>query len=203
MNLFTQKVLNSIVQIILFSLVPFIWWCITARKECSFFQWIGLKTTLDAKRNKTAIWTVCTCIAFLILSVLILYMIRNIETATSEFSGLGLKVLPAIIVYAFFNTSLPEEILFRGFLLKRFACKFGFSVGNILQSALFGLLHGVMFFSFAGVLKTVIIILFTSGIGWSMGYINEKRANGSILPSWCIHAIANAFSGICTAFMLF
>ena len=36
-----------------------------------------------------------------------------------------------------------------------------------------------------------------------MGFVNEKKAGGSILPSWCIHAVANLFSGICSAFMLF
>jgi len=35
-----------------------------------------------------------------------------------------------------------------------------------------------------------------------MGYINEKKADGSILPSWSIHAIANIFSGVCSAFLL-
>jgi hypothetical protein len=36
-----------------------------------------------------------------------------------------------------------------------------------------------------------------------MGYVNEKKAGGSIIPGWCIHAIANIFSGACAAFSLF
>ena len=46
-------------------------------------------------------------------------MIKGIETATSEFTGLGIMAIPAIVVYAAFNTAFPEELLFRGFLLKR------------------------------------------------------------------------------------
>lgn len=36
MNLFINKVISSILQIILFAIIPFIWWCITARKQQSF-----------------------------------------------------------------------------------------------------------------------------------------------------------------------
>ena len=43
MNLFINKVISSILQIILFAIIPFIWWCITARKQQSFTKWIGLK----------------------------------------------------------------------------------------------------------------------------------------------------------------
>ena len=39
-------------------------------------------------------------------------------------------------------------------------------------------------------------------IAYGMGYINEKKAQGSIVPSWLIHAAANIFSGLCAAFML-
>lgn len=203
MNLLVQKVLNSMVQIILFAFIPLIWWCITARKKCSFFQWIGLKRISSSKENKSVPWTVGTTIVFLVVSVFILYTVRNIETAASEFSGLGMKALPGILVYAILNTSFPEEIFFRGFLLKRLSHQFGFPVGNAVQSVLFGLLHGAMFLALTGVLQTILILGFTGGIAWCMGYINEQKAEGSILPSWFIHAIANIFSGICSAFLLF
>ena len=40
MALFMQKMLNSAVQIVLFTLIPFVWWCITARKKTGFFQFL-------------------------------------------------------------------------------------------------------------------------------------------------------------------
>ncbi|MDE6005524.1 MAG: CPBP family intramembrane metalloprotease [Oscillospiraceae bacterium] len=203
MNLLTQKILSSIVQILLFALIPFIWWCITARRKINFFQWIGIKRIASPKENKTALWIVGTTIVFLAVSVFILYTVRNIETATSEFLGLGMKALPAVLVYAVLNTSFPEELLFRGFLLKRLSHKFGFLIGNAVQSLLFGLLHGAMFFMLTDIPRAILIIGFTGGIAWCMGYVNEQKADGSILPSWCIHAIANIFSGVCSAFLLF
>ena len=107
MDLFLEKIINSIMQIILFALIPLIWWLITARKDITFSQWIGLKPVSDGKKNKLAIWTLGISVAFILMSVIILYLIRNVETATSVFWGLGIKAVPAIIVYAVFNTSLP------------------------------------------------------------------------------------------------
>ncbi|MCR4897187.1 MAG: CPBP family intramembrane metalloprotease [Lachnospiraceae bacterium] len=197
-----SKLVSSILEIILFSLIPFIWWLITARKECSFFQWIGLKKPEGDKR-KILLWVLCVFLAFLALSVFMLWSVKGVETATADFAGLGAAAIPAILIYAILNTSMPEEILFRGFLLKRSANRFGFTTGNIFQATLFGMMHGIMFWSAAGPLKSILIILFTGGIGWCTGYANEKTAGGSILPGWCIHALANIFSGICSAFLLF
>ena len=203
MNLLFQTLINSVIQIVLFSLIPFIWWLITARKKMNFFEWIGLKKIKDAKENKTVLWTIGAIVAFLALSVFMLMAVRGMETAASEFAGLGFGAVPAILVYAIIKTALPEEIVFRGFILKRVSKKFGFAAGNLVQSILFGIMHGVMFFSAVGLVKALLITVFTGSIGWLMGYINEKKAGGSIIPSWCIHAVANIFSGACSAFLLF
>lgn len=200
MNLFINKVISSILQIILFAIIPFIWWFITARKQQSFPKWIGLKKIEGGK--KTVIAIILVSVAFLASGVLTLYVVRGMETATSEFTGLGAAALPAIVVYAAFNTAFSEELLFRGFLLKRLSNKFGFNIANFIQAFLFGLLHGVMFFTLVGAAKAVLIIAFTGAIAWFMGYVNEKCANGSIIPSWIIHTVSNLFSGICAAFLI-
>lgn len=203
MELAVQKLINSAVQIVLFTLIPFIWWLITARKEMNFFKWIGLKGIKGAKENKTVFWILGIITGFMALSAYMLYSLRDIEMATSDFNGLGAAAIPAILIYAVLNTSLPEEIVFRGFLLKRISAKFGFHAGNTVQALLFGIMHGVMFFSYTGIVKAVVITLFTGVIGWLMGYVNEKKAEGSLIPGWCIHAVANIFSGLCAAFMIF
>lgn len=200
MNLFINKIVSSILQIILFAIIPFIWWLVTARKQQKFSQWIGLKKIEGGKKTLVAI--IIVAVAFLLSGALTLYAIRDVETAASEFAGLGIKAIPAIVVYATFNTAFPEELLFRGFLLKRMEKKFRFSIANLTQALLFGLLHGVMFFSLVGVIKAILIIVFTGAVAWFMGYINEKNSNGSIIPSWIIHTISNLFSGICAAFSI-
>lgn len=202
MVMFVNKIISSIIQIILFAIIPFVWWLITDRKKSHFFEWIGLKRIRVEKEGKILFWLIGTSLAFISSTVLILWLVRNVETATSEFAGLGITAVPAIVVYAVFNTSFPEELLFRGFLLKRLSAKFGFTVGNFVQALLFGIIHGLMFFSVIGIIKAIAVILFTGGIAWVIGYINERKADGAILPGWIIHAAANLFSGICSAFLL-
>ena len=57
-----------------------------------------------------------------------------------------------------------------------------------------------MFVSAAGFLKAILLTVFTAAIAWTMGYINEKKADGSILPGWLIHGATNILSGILSAF---
>ena len=197
-----NKIISSVMQIILFSLIPLIWWLITARKKESFFKWIGLKKIEKENKKSSVVNMLPIAISYLIVSFITIYLIKDIETATSEFAGMGVSALLPALIYAIFNTALPEEILFRGFLLKRIASKFGYMIANIIQSTIFGLLHGFMFFNVLGIVKTIVIILFTGIIAFAMGYINEKKANGSILPSWFIHALSNIFASIVAMFSL-
>ena len=197
-----SKLASSVLEMILFSLVPFIWWLVTARKKEGFFKWIGLRR-VDRDKLKPAV--ICTLVAIPVIVALgtaPLFMVRDVEMATSEFSGLGAKGIPAALVYAVLNTSLPEEILFRGFLLKRMQTKLGFTAANIIQSVVFGLIHGVMLFAATGPIKAVMIILFTAVTAFIMGRVNEKKAGGSILPSWCIHAASNIVSAFIALFSI-
>lgn len=200
MNLAINKILNSILQIILFSIVPFLFWYFSARKQERFTEWIGLKKIKGGKKTALAIIIVTTF--YLLISLILLNNLKNIKNATTEFQRLGFAALPAIFIYAIFNTSFPEEILFRGFILKRLANKISFNKANFIQAFLFGLLHGVMFVSLVGNLKSILIILMTSLIAFSMGYINEKLSDGSIIPSWIIHAISNFVAGLYAAFYI-
>lgn len=197
-----SKIISSIIEIILISFLPFIWWLISAKKKENFFNWIGLKKIDNKNKKSTLINTIVISLVFMTVSILTLYLIKDIETATSEFKELGISALLPALIYAIFNTSLPEEIFFRGFLLKRLSNKFGFRIANVIQSIIFGLLHGIMFFSLVGVVKAIIIILFTGIVAYAMGYVNEKKSNGSILPSWFIHALSNIFASIIAMFSI-
>lgn len=197
-----NKIISSIVEIVLISLVPFIWWLVTAKKKEKFIKWIGIKGIEKENQKVTWISTLVISLLFIPVSVYTLYIIKDIETATSEFKGLGISALLPALIYAVFNTSLPEEIFFRGFLLKRLSNQVGYRIANILQSMMFGLLHGIMFFSLVGIVKAIIVILFTGAIAFAMGYVNEKKANGSILPGWFIHALSNIFASVIAMFSI-
>lgn len=200
MNLLIDKIISSILQIFIFTVVPLIWWFVTARRDKSFFEWIGLKSITGGKKTWTAI--IIVSILFILVGILTLFTIKNVKTATFDFSGLGVKAIPAIIIYAAFNTALPEELIFRGFILKRVMKISSFNIANIVQALMFGLLHGIMFSSLVGNIKVIFIILITGVVAWFMGRINEIYSDGSILPSWIIHTVSNVFSGICSAFLI-
>ena len=139
---------------------------------------------------------------FIFMAIVTPLLLKQEDLATSQFQNLDVSTIINILIYAFILTSLSEEILFRGFLTKRILSKFGFGVANAVQSILFGLLHGVVFSTAIGGVSLVAIIALTAFTGWMMGYINEKQASSSIVPSWILHGIANTFSSLLAVFMI-
>ena len=73
MDLLIKKLTNSIIQIIIFSLIPFLWWLITSRKKMNFFEWIGLKKVNNIKVKK-----VLNFLAFLGIFLYIHYILFSI-----------------------------------------------------------------------------------------------------------------------------
>ena len=198
-----QQMTNALIQIVLFMLLPFIWWFVTARRKSSFLDWIGFKPLKDTGNHKMWLWIFLGLLSFTIFSYLVLYtIVKDLKTATSSFSGLGFQALPAVLIYSLFQTSLPEELLFRGFLLKRFSVCLPFGVANTIQAALFGLLHGLMFITEVSWLQTLVISLCAGVIAAYLGFVNEKKSGGSILASWIMHALANVVTGMLSAFLL-
>ena len=198
-----QQMLNALIQIALFAFLPFVWWLIRARRKSPFLEWIGLKPLKDTGSRKIWLWIFLGSLFFWVLSFLLVYpAVKNLDTATSNFSGLGFQALPAILIYGLFQTALSEELLFRGFLLKRLASRLSFVVANTIQAALFGLIHGLMFITILSWHQTLLIILCTGGIAAYLGFVNERKSDGSILPSWIMHALINVVTGSLSAFML-
>ena len=198
-----QQMLNALIQIALFAFLPFVWWLIRARRKSPFLEWIGLKPLKDTGSRKIWLWILLGSLFFWVLSFLLVYSaVKNLDTATSNFSGLGFQALPAILIYGLFQTALSEELLFRGFLLKRLASRLSFVVANTIQAALFGLIHGLMFRTILSWHQTLLIILCTGGIAAYLGFVNERKSDGSILPSWIMHALINVVTGSLSAFML-
>ncbi len=63
-------------------------------------------------------------------------------------------------------------------------------------------MHGVMVISMAGIIGTIIIIVFTGVVGWLMGWINEKLSKGSIISSWLLHSCVNILASVVAMFNL-
>ena len=202
MNLFMSKLVNGILELIIVSFIPFMTWLIWRRKKVCFFDWIGLKKVQTKNISQLLQIILGMALVFLLFSVVLFSWFDPSKTATADFAGKRFGALPAILAYAILGTALPEEIFFRGFLLKRLQGKLGFLGANLIQSLLFGLIHALMFIQLIGFLKAVMIFAFISLIAFVFGAINEKKAGGSILPSVFIQAFANTAAGLCLAISL-
>lgn len=202
MNLFMSKLVNGILELIIVSFIPFMTWLIWRRKKVGFLDWIGLKKVQTKNISQLLQIILGMALVFLLFSVVLFSWFDPSKTATADFAGKRFGALPAILAYAILGTALPEEIFFRGFLLKRLQGKLGFLGANLAQSLLFGLIHALMFIQLIGFLKAVMIFAFISLIAFVFGAINEKKAGGSILPSVFIQAFANTAAGLCLAISL-
>ena len=200
-----NTIINSIIQVIFFSIIPLIWWLVTARKKESFFKWIGLKKiVINGSMLKfiTLILIISVGYIFLI-SIIMSELVSKTDIATNQFYKQGWVALPSILFYAVIQTGLSEEIFFRGFLGKRLINKYNFLVGNTVQAIMFGLLHGIPFgFATNNILVTILLTLLPGAFGWFQGWINEKYSSGSIIPSWIIHSLMNILSALSFALNL-
>jgi len=196
-----ESVINAVFQVILFSVIPFIWWFFSVRKEQSFLTWLGLKKPVIENKGNYFLWFLFIIILLFVPLTTISYFYLDSSTlATNRFTGLGLSALIPALFHSIVQTGLSEELLFRGFLLKRFMHKFGFQMGNIIQSLLFGILHGLLMFSFIPFGVVVLVVIATAFVGYFMGWINERKSNGSILTSWAIHSIVNLIAAFIAMF---
>ena len=94
--MFISKMFSSVIKIAVFSLIPFVWWYIEERDNESFSCWVGIKK-IQGSKSRIIFASFLTTIVFLIMGFSILYSARKIETAISEFYGLGFIAIPAIL----------------------------------------------------------------------------------------------------------
>lgn len=198
-----ELLVSSVVQVIFFSFIPLMWWILTDRKKENYFKWIGLKKPIikgSVIKLLLIIMAVSATYMFLML-IIMTQLMGDVDTATTQFANKGWSTLPRILIYAIIQTGLSEEILFRGFLGKRLINSFGFVTGNTVQAFLFGAMHGLPFGLVTGnVLVAIILTLIPGSVGWLEGWLNEKYASGSIVPSWIIHSVLNILSALSMAF---
>src|SRR5699024_5168741 len=131
-----MQIINSIlsagIQLVLFSIIPFIWWFIFYRRNERFFKWIGLKKPVLNYKSKNRFYPII--IAFVFLSISLFSVTLFVDNTTSEFTNFGFVSILAAILTAFIRTGLAEEIFFRGFLAKRLIYKYGYQTGNMIQA---------------------------------------------------------------------
>ncbi len=191
---------SILIQLIIFCIIPFTCWLIRERKKCRFFEYIGVYA--PKKTTSIRMLTIFAAIYILIYWMVHFTAISKITQPSADtFKGLGLvAVIPAFFV-SFIQQAMAEEILFRGFIMKRLVAKAGLLAGNIIQAAIFGSIH--VLFSISdrrNLIAYAIIFLSTSAGGWLLGYLSEKLFNGSIIPNILLHGAGNYIMALSVAF---
>lgn len=199
--MFINQVLNAVIQIVLFAVIPFLWWLVSARKKESFWSWIGLKKVKAESDSKFLLLLAGSCLACFVLGQAAIWMRGDLEAADSAYKGMGVSAIPSILVYAFGQTAFSEELLFRGFLMKRLQAKWGFHIAVMIQAVIFGVLHLLMVWGQADFMAGMIIVVYPMVVAVLLSWINEKKADGSIYPSWIIHGVLNSVEGILQALL--
>lgn len=203
-----NEIISIILQILVFTLIPFLVFLIKKKTLRGFLDYIGLKST-----NKKAVQLALLSSTLLFVPIIIILLINpdfkeimhHPESMTGKFRemGFGLKSAIFILLVSILKTALSEEIFFRGFVAKRLIAVTNYKIGNMIQSILFGVLHVLLFLGISSNPFFLFIIFLFPAIGaYVMTYINEKKSNGSIIPSWIMHAFANIMSYSIISYLL-
>ncbi|MEM7297477.1 MAG: CPBP family intramembrane glutamic endopeptidase [Bacteroidota bacterium] len=199
---------STLNQLFVLTLIPFLVYIIRARKIKGFANYIGLKKS-NNKANGLALLLMLFLATPLLLfaavdaSMLEVFQDPKSVTGNIRAMGFGFETVLTILIVAGIKTSLSEEILFRGFIAKRLIALTGFKTGNLIQAVIFGAIHPLFFLGVTSnpIFLTIIFIAPTIG-AYIKVYLNEKLADGSIVPGWIAHATGNVMSYTMIAFVL-
>ena len=190
MSTFITELLSSVVQVLLFSLIPFIVWLLTARKKESFFSWIGFKKVTSDKKE-CAKYAIGAIIISDLVGIIVYKFVLDADWNRSTSAGMGIIGLPSAILNSYIHTAFSEEILFRGFIQKRLQRIFSFKVATIIQAIIFGFAHIVLILDKINFVEGLALVIFPIIPGILIAYVNEKKADGSIIPGWLMHGTMN------------
>ncbi|HNP99402.1 MAG TPA: CPBP family intramembrane metalloprotease, partial [Bacteroidia bacterium] len=145
-----NTLLSSLLQVFVFTLIPFIFFLFRKNKSVNFYQYTGF-TTPTAKSIYIGVGTSVFFVFTGVVLALVNPGIRDIylseKTVTGQLHKLDISIASVTILLctAIFKTSLSEEILFRGFIARQLIKKSGFKSGNLMQATIFGLVHFFLF----------------------------------------------------------
>lgn len=198
-QLLINAAIGFVIQLVLLAGIPWLVYVIRYRKLRGFLEWIGLKAA-PAKVLALAVGLA------LVLAAIKLPFAWGVLHAPGTVSGELLAfqqehgwtagLIATLLLTAWLNPALTEEIFFRGFLANRLVSWLGFGTGNVVQALIFGAIHLPILFVVPRdfVPQGAVLVLGATISGWIMGYLNCRMADGSILPSWCMHGLGNTLA---------
>ena len=195
--IFVNQLLSAAVQAAVLTAIPLVWYAAAHRKISGFTRWLGLYRA----EHVPAALVLGIAGGFLAVTALpYLWLYHRGCISYSGFpidayraGGWNLQTIGTILVWAGVQTSLSEEIFFRGFLCKRLCRAFG--TGCLIQALVFGAIHLPAVYG-QGVLPALTVAALTGGVGYALGWLSMEKAHGSILYGWAVHAAVNIVSPV-------
>lgn len=205
-----NELVSSLIQVLVFALIPFVVHLMGKKSARGFLQSIGIyrpegRTVLYALLASVVLFLIMWGAFFAAGAVEVLHDEATV-TGMLRAAGFSSDAVLTLLVIAWIKTSLSEEILFRGFLAQHLIRRFGFPAGNLMQAAIFGLVHGIIL-TLASANEVsgwfIPLLVFLSGTaGYVIGWIKEKQGNGSLIPGWLAHGLGNTLGYFVIAFVL-
>ncbi|MCR5785490.1 MAG: CPBP family intramembrane metalloprotease [Eubacterium sp.] len=107
---------------------------------------------------------------YLVLSVLAKYFPNVMSGYTSLMDNYGLENGWRNWLYVILVAPAGEEVIFRGFIFKVCRSKMSFLWANLIQAALFGMVHATLTTTFSGWIQ----VIYTFVLGLILGYVLEN-----------------------------
>lgn len=199
-NILINEFIVVIFNILLFSIIPFVWYLIRGKSSKGFARSIGIYK--PHKINLVVTILVITTVYLITLST-------NVLVIKLGYSGRSIVDTHDFTLITFFiyllpyglKTGIAEEIFFRGFVAKKLIKNLGFSKGNVVQAVVFALPHFVIRGS-ASLVDIIVRIINAFLLGYAFGYIMDRKSNGSIIPVMISHILINMISSLILSMIL-
>ncbi len=117
MTTVVSDIISMCANLVIFGMIPFIWWLIFWRKKENFFHWLGF----FKPKLMTKVWV---ALAFIVLYLFfyyfdwtifldadtIAYLTENAASANSDTTGRGLAAISEAIFVNFIGNGIAEEV---------------------------------------------------------------------------------------------
>jgi membrane protease YdiL (CAAX protease family) len=195
-----SALISALLQVVLLSAIPVLVHRIWFRKREPLRRFLGLY----APQPRTVLLGLGVAGVVLVLfialgSALGSDLLRAPNAVAMRFKSVEPPLVAVIgmLLAACVQTSLSEEIFFRGFVARRLIAALGATLGNALQALFFGAIHVALIFGLVSHIplwQALVYGLLVALGGAGLGYVTEVKGNGSIVPAWIAHAALNLAS---------
>ncbi|HWO08002.1 MAG TPA: CPBP family intramembrane glutamic endopeptidase [Polyangiaceae bacterium] len=197
LGLLISALLSAVLQVLVLSAIPVLVHRIWFRRRLPLLQFLGLYAP-EGKSVLAGLGVAAGALGiFAALNAWFQSDLLNGAGAVAkrfEHAQPPAAAYACMLLSAFVQTALAEEIFFRGFLAKRLIARCGPGLGNALQALIFGSLHVLLVLKVASgvpLWQALVFGVLVSLGGAGLGYVDEVRGNGSIVPAWLAHGTLN------------